>query len=261
VTVTSQTIEQEFQKRVCAQVRLVEEGIRRFRVSTPFLFDDGDHLPIVLKSEGAGWVLTDEGHTYMHLTYDLDEADLRRGTRQSIISNTLSAFGVADQDGELRLAIGDEDYGSALYSFVQALLRISDVSYITRERVRSTFVDDLREFLTEVVPSGEITFDWHDEQRDPNALHAVDARVYAPARPLLVFALTGDDRTRDATIALLHFEKWGVPFASLGVFEEMEGVNHKVVARSTDVFEKQFSNLSGNRDRIVAYIAEKRQAA
>ena len=53
-----------------------------FCVFTPFRFDDGDHITIVLKKkEQAGWVLSDEGHTYMHLTYDISEKKLFSGTR------------------------------------------------------------------------------------------------------------------------------------------------------------------------------------
>ena len=132
-----ETIEREFHEKVSAKVRLASEGMERYRVFTPFLFEDGDHLAIVLKKKGLRWVLSDEAHTYMHLTYDIDEKDLQRGTRQNIISNALSTFRVEDRDGELVLDIPDERYGDALYSFVQALLRITDVSYLSRERVRS----------------------------------------------------------------------------------------------------------------------------
>ena len=107
-------------------MRLAAEGMERYRVFTPFLFEDGDHLAIVLKKEGPGWVLSDEAHTYMHLTYDIDEKDLQRGTRQKIISNTLSTFRIEDRDGELVLSVPAERYGDALYSFVQALLKITD---------------------------------------------------------------------------------------------------------------------------------------
>jgi Domain of unknown function DUF1828 len=43
------------------------------RVFTPFMLEDGDHLAIVLRKESEAWTLSDEGHTYMHPTYDLDE--------------------------------------------------------------------------------------------------------------------------------------------------------------------------------------------
>ena len=119
-------IERDFREKVCEQVQLAREGMDRYRVLTPFLFEDGDHLAIVLRRENAKWLLSDEGHTYMHLTYDIDEKDLQKGTRQKIISNALSVFKVEDRDGELMLAIQEDHYGDALYSFAQALLKITD---------------------------------------------------------------------------------------------------------------------------------------
>ena len=130
-----ETIEREFREKISAKIWLVAEGMERFRVFTPFLFEDGDHLSIVLKKEGMRWVLSDEAHTYMHLTYDIDERDLHSGTRQKIISNALSMFQIEDRDGELLLDVPDGRYGAALYSFVQALLKITDVSYLSRERI------------------------------------------------------------------------------------------------------------------------------
>ncbi len=42
---------QDFKQKVCDEIRLLEEGKNRFRVFTPFRFDDGDHLSIVFKKE------------------------------------------------------------------------------------------------------------------------------------------------------------------------------------------------------------------
>ena len=108
------------------------DGADRFLVSTPFRFQDGDQLVIVLKKEGTHWVFTDEAHTYMHLTYDIDEEDLRRSPRQKIIADSLSRFQIEDRNGELVLDIPENRYGDALYSFVQALLKISAVYYLSR---------------------------------------------------------------------------------------------------------------------------------
>ena len=64
----------------------------------------------------------------MHLTYAIDERDLQKGTRQQIVTNALDVFHVQDREGELVLLIDDERYGDALFSFVQALLKITDVA-------------------------------------------------------------------------------------------------------------------------------------
>ena len=249
-------IEKDFQAKVSEKVCLAAEGLDRYRVLTPFRFDDGDHLAIVLKRDGDGWVLSDEAHTYMHLTYEMDERDLHRGTRQTIIANALSVFEVEDREGELVLGVPGEQYGDALYSFVQALLKISDVSYLSREQVRSTFMEDFRCLLTQSVPDERREFDWHDPVRDPQGVYEVDCRINGTARPLLVHALTNDGSTRDATISLLQFEKWDMSFRSLAIFEDQESINRKVLARFSDVCEKQYSNLAGNRDRIGRYVGE-----
>ena len=51
VSVTTNGIERDFREKVCAEIRLLDEGVDRYRVFTPFQFDDGDHLAIVLKRE------------------------------------------------------------------------------------------------------------------------------------------------------------------------------------------------------------------
>ena len=89
------TIERDFHEKVSAQIRLHPDGSNRFRVFTPFLFED--------------------------------ETYLLSGARRKIISKALSMFEVEDRNGELVLHVSDGRYGDALYSFIQALLKIAYV--------------------------------------------------------------------------------------------------------------------------------------
>lgn len=246
------TIERDFQRAISRSVRLHAEGLDRYRVFTPFLLDDGDHLVIVLKREKERWLLTDEGHTFMHLTYDIDEKDLGRGTRQTIIVNTLAGFSVRDEEGELKLDVEGDRYGDALYSFAQALLKVSDVRFLNRERVRSTFLEDFRELMSSIAPD-RVMFDWRDQRLDPEGKYQVDCRIDA-RKPVFVYALQNDDKVRDATISLLQFERWQLRYASVGIFEDQESINRKVLARFSDACEKQFSSLASTKDRIQSFI-------
>ena len=253
---TSDIIESQFKRKVSEEVRIESEGIDRYRVFTPFQFEDGDHLAIVLAKNGTSWYLTDEGHTLMHLSYEMDERDLEKGTRQRMLANALSSNGLEDRDGELAIRIRGEEYGDALFSFVQGLIRISDVTYLSRDRARSTFLEDFNAFLTEHVDADRREFEWRADQHDPQGMYTVDCRINGMPRPIFAYALPNDARTRDATIALHQFERWDVPFRAVAIFEEQETINRKVLARFSDVCDKLFSNLAGNRGRIEDFLRD-----
>ena len=250
----SENIVDDFRKKVCQEVRLASEGINRYMVFTPFMFDDGDHLSILLKRKNDHWYLSDEGHTFMHVSYD--EIDIERGTRSKIIDAVLSSYGIQNDNGELRAIIKADAYGDALYSFVQGLIKITDVSYLTRERVRSTFMEDFRAFLEEQVPEDKRIFDYHDLQHDPDRKYVVDCRINGAKRPLFVYAVPNDDRCRDATITCLQYEKYQVQFSATAIFESQEEINRRVLARFSDVCEKQFSSLQSARERFESYWKE-----
>ena len=62
-----------------------------------------------------GW----EAHTYMHLTYDIDES-AHRGTREIISLRPCLRSELKIYDGELVLEVPNEQYGDALYIHTSA---------------------------------------------------------------------------------------------------------------------------------------------
>ena len=251
------SIQQDFIDKVSAEIRVIPDGRDRFRVFTPFRFDDGDHITVVLKKEQAGWVLSDEGHTYMHLTYDISEKKLFSGTRHQIILNALSTFKVEDRYGELMLEVKDARFGDALYAFGQALVKMGDVLCLSKESAKSTFMDDFQVLFHEVVPEADRDFDWYDPEHDEAKKYTVDCRINGMSEPLFVYALANNDRIRDATIKLQKVIQWNIPFRPLGIFQDREIANRQVVARFDDVCKDQFPKMETDRNKIIDYISKR----
>jgi len=249
-------LESTFRSKVGQQIEVLPEGINRYKIFTPFQFDDGDSLSIILKQVGERWLLTDEAHTYMHLSYEIDVNSLEKGNRQKIITSVLSGFGIKEQDGEIHIEVAQNDLGDAFYSFVQGLIRITDVTYLTRERIRSMFMEDFKTFIHENVPVERVKFNYTDPVYDVEAKYPVDCKINGIAKPLYIFGINNEDKCRDATISLMWFEKKGIAHHPIAIFEDQEEINRKVLARFSDVVEKQFSSLSANKDRIKKYLSE-----
>lgn len=226
-----ETIERDFINSVSGKIELIPDGKDRFYVYTPFRFNDGDHLSIVLKKKDRRWVLSDEGHTYMHLTYRIDEKQLFSGIRQNIISRALTSFGVKDRNGELILQVQDADYGSALYTFAQSLLKITSVSSVSWKRSsRKAFLNDFQASLSSIVSRDRMKFDWVDEEHDPEGKYKVDCRINGMKEPLFVYALFTNDSVNKATISLYEFKGWKIPdFRSVGIIQPQTKVSQKAI--------------------------------
>ncbi len=256
VKTIERTIERDFIDKVSEEIQLSADGKDRFLVLTPFHFNDGDQLVIVLKKMGNRWVLSDEAHTYMHLSYYMDEQKLHSGNRQKLILKALSMFQVEDYDGELIIDVSDGCYGEALYDFAQALLKIIDVTYLSRERVQSTFIDDFQAFLYQKVELNHITFNWQHPTNDPDGIYKVDCRINGKIPPLFVFALNSDTKTQAAAITLHQLKSWGVNCQPVGIFERENATTRDVFLRFKDVCDTYFTDIIKNGEQIEQYLQD-----
>ena len=248
--------EADFKKKVCAGVSTIQEGNDRYRVFTPFRFADGDHLSPVLKRGAVGWVISDEGNTFMRLSYKFDEQQLRSEQRQGIIDGALASFGVENRDGVLTTPVVGNEFGDALFSHIQATLRVSDLEHWIRSTAKATFMKDLADIVQAAVPADAVVTDWHDPIRDPKGNYPVDFRIGRNGRPLFLFGVNSDQKCATVAVVVMKYEASKVPFVAAAVFQDQEELSRKPVARLTDVMGKQFSSLAGNRETLTAYLAE-----
>lgn len=249
---TETEIIRSVRQKVCKAIEVEREGIDRYIVYTPFMFDDGDHYVVILRRENGHWVLTDEGHTFMHLSYG--EVDLSKGTRARIIEQALASHRVHNDAGELRLRVPGDDFGDAVFSFVQAISRVSSTALWTRERVDATFREDFDQIIRGHVPLDHWYANYHDEEIDADGIYPADYMIKGRSRPCLVFGVSSDQQCQQATITCQHYETKGRRVRSMAVFEDQTAINRRLVAQLSNVVGKQFASLDS--ERIVRYIRD-----
>ena len=70
-------------------------------------------------------------------------SSLENGNRNEIIESSLEKYGVKEIEGQLIATIDEiSNVGNILYNFIQCLISITNISYLSRERVKSTFKED-----------------------------------------------------------------------------------------------------------------------
>ena len=129
-------------------------------------------------------------------------------------------------------------------------------SYLVREQVRSTFYEDFRELISETAPKDRLTFDYTHPEFDIEGKYAVDCQINGMPKPIFIFAIPNDSKCKDVMISMYQFERWDIKYQSVSIFEDQESINRRVLAKFSDIGEKQFSSLLSNKQRITSYITE-----
>jgi hypothetical protein len=239
---TLQDIVKEFKVSACGEINLESAGLDRYIVDVPFTFDDGDHYVVLLKKEGQNWVLSDEGHTLMHLSYDLRDKEYEKGNRQKIIDEVLNSHQIRNVDGELVLTIPQSRYGDALFTFVQVITKITDVTFLTRELVKTTFQEDFSRLVSEKSEELGIknVFNYTNPLRDPHGLYPIDVRLNGvTSKQIFIFAIDSDTKCQSATIVLHQWREWQEKFYSIAIFSDWMNITRLHLYRIQDVLNKQ----------------------
>lgn len=253
--VTTSTIDASALRALfCADFEVVPRD-SGYLVHTPFAYDDGDLVTLhVYPAESGRWVVSDGGDVFMRLSYRLEERALQTEMRRRLIESAYAMGEVTERDGVLFRDAAPDQLGQAVLGVTQAALRIMTVSLLTQERVRSAFIEDLRQVVTAAVPPGRWRERWHDPDLDPHGLYRVDWRIETPGVPVFVFALTNTSHVKDATITLHQYERWEVPFTAIGIAENQRTISRRSWAQFREVSQRAFPQLPPAKDRIQRYI-------
>ena len=256
-----ESMSNELRKKICNEIEVRDKGVGIYQIITPFTFDDGDGYVIYLKQDSKGLILTDNGHTLMHLSYWMDTSNITRdsGVRADIFNSILNSFKVEYSDGELLMRIYESNLiADYFFSYLQAITKITDIDYLNKERVRRTFLENLVNFMKETY--GEKVKDkWSDPQLDREGIYSVDVRLDIAKIPFFIFAVWSDERALNVVVSILTHKQWKEKFRAIVIHEYMDELSKTNLKKITDFSDKQISSFYGKEQEIKEYIETEKE--
>ncbi|MDA3940669.1 MAG: hypothetical protein PF693_15400 [Spirochaetia bacterium] len=142
---------------------------------------------------------------------------------------------------------------------IKEILRFKDSNGQKNASVEPTysiFYEDFHTLVSISVPKERVTFNYTHPVFDSEEKYIVDCRINGMPKPLYIFAIPNDSKCKDVMISMYQFERWGLKYNSISIFEDQETINRRVLAKFSDIGEKQFSSLLSNKERIKNYLSE-----
>lgn len=256
------TLGQKISACMSYQICVENRGIEDYRISTPFLFNDGDELKIILKRSGNSWMLTDEGHTMMYLSYH--NFNISSSTqRMKVLSRILSSHSMKDEDGCFMIdnIKTEEDIASAVYTFSQGLLKIGDMNLWRKERAKSRSAEVFKSYVISGVKDRDIEFSYTDSECDPNGLYIVDCCVHLRQsnRPVYLFNIPSSEKAEATTATIYYFERMRRLIPSCAIL--VEPIPEKSRLRLEAAADKMISDLVNTQDRLDMFLQKCESAA
>lgn len=250
----AEEIKPAIESALAEDIALRQVSDKEVQVYVPFYFADGDGLVVHVRNANGRYEVTDKAHTLLHLSYHTDIDRIRTdGTRSSLFERIRNRHDIEDRDGELIAVTDEAGVGRTVFSFVQALIEISDLRNLDREIIRSTFREDLDQLLTSHF--GEMQRAYFDPQHDPQAEYPVPYLMNGTVRPLAIFDVGTDDAALRAVVIATQYRTWGRrDILFVAIDQDQEKLGRRNVSWLSNAFDKQFATLAGNERAIVAYL-------
>jgi hypothetical protein len=161
-------------------------------VTTPFEYPDGDLIQLYIIKMDNLFEVTDLAETLRFFeTLDFDLLSSKR--RRKLFEDILRSYKIEFFKGELKVKVKTEELLKAILDLSQAIFRVSDLYFLQRIGVTTTFKEEVEEVLKEANLNYEIDYsifgksgkeykvDFYIDVEKPNLLEAIStySKMYA----------------------------------------------------------------------------------
>lgn len=195
---------------LCRSFRVRADGPDEIVVSSPFLFDDGDVLPVFLQRSDAGWSLSDRGMAVSHLFFDEFQFTEARFAR---IAQLVGVHAARLSDShEITLALETTPTAFDVATFLQLVAQVQGVALTSRtDRDQSRYVTTLRVSVEERLQTADYEENWSPpEVKDrTKANYRADLHIHAVSGvDVVLFAASTSDKANVSALTMGQFKRF-----------------------------------------------------
>lgn len=117
-----------------------------YEITTPYLDNANDYLQIYVRQDNDDVFFSDDSATIQNLKMSGFQFTTARKTHLQHICNQ---YGVKLDGDELTCKAPLRSFAQKKHKFIQAMLRIDDMFYMSKSKVSSLFLDDIQEFFAD----------------------------------------------------------------------------------------------------------------
>ena len=241
----------------CDDIQVIERR-GMLLISVPLAGRDGDRFTVYVERTAGGWRLSDKGTTMMRLSYEHDVSRLLDGARGKLFETILAECQIRHDDGELFVEVPANALIQGIFTLSQGMTRIEDLALWTRSRTESTFYDDLRRELHQLLGS-EVVHENYSVPELPNGQnYPIDFFIESDFRPIYLFGVGNKEKAQLATIVLQYLAAQHHRHHSIIVCSDMDALPKQVRFRLMDAANDMIPTLEGHAGALRHKIEDRR---
>lgn len=119
------------------------------RFNSPFTDPFDDQISLLIQEQSAGkYLITDQGYTTWNLEVRNVPVLQEKSTRRKILASILARDNIQlGNSGQIFKEVGRQEIAQTINDVLDAVMKISDLAFSSRQNTRSAFRDDVFNFL------------------------------------------------------------------------------------------------------------------
>lgn len=211
----------EILRQLCTSFQLHQVDERRWSIGSPFLYEDGDGLPVFLeeRSEG-GWTVTDQGMAFSHLFFDdFEYTDARLRTLQRVVDGW--GYDIDRDTHRISVDLSDDPSAYQIADFIQVLCEVRGAATAAiTEKQSQQYRTQMRRRVKERLRGPGVEEFWAPASLQRTNAFRADLRLETDQEaPVVLFLASTSERATRAALTVDQFRKVGTPMAPLMAYD------------------------------------------